>query len=139
VFIAVALPLRGNPPGDAAEKDKRLLQGEWVATRADAREGDGPLTKVKVDGSRLTFLNSPDRPLVFDVDPTKSPKEINCYEGKKLLHRGIYEFSGTEVKLALSVPVMRPSMKGGTWIEAGERPQKFEPAITLILHRQKGK
>ena len=111
---------------DDIAKDRKAIQGTWVVVSAeldgksaDFSKGD----KFTFSGDKATIENKVKKtdPVVFNLDPSKNPKQIDFEE--KTPSKGIYELKVDELKLFY-----------GTKRPAGF---KSTTGLLLVLKRQK--
>jgi uncharacterized protein (TIGR03067 family) len=103
-------------------KERKGLQGTWVVVSANVDGKPDDSSK----GVRFTFTDQAvtvDRegkrsaPVVFRVDPTKSPKQID-FEERRPPTAGIYELDGDRLRLCYGVErtsEFRPETGYASW------------------------
>lgn len=113
LIAAPALAVRTNTQVEGAGENS-TLEGRW-AVRA-AEKGSRKGTHEEVNALMLEFSGTrciwkaagKTTELIFTLDPSKSPKQIDLSaDGKKLA--GIYELTGDKLKICLSASGQRPS------------------------------
>ncbi len=122
------LSIRANASQDnAAEKDLKLLQGNWTMAALEVNGAEVPPNKL--EGTVLTvkdnqyIIKVKDKlttTALLELDPVKTPKELNMTPqdgpNKDKLHKGIYKIEGDTFKMArgLNPDQERPS-QFATW------------------------
>ena len=123
----------------AADPDKDELQGVWIATSMEINGNPAPAKEVEATrftfkGQKLLYRNSKgggkEDEGTCQVDPKKSPKQLDITSKDKTLH-GIYEVKGDELKICF---------ENGD--KAENRPKKFatnteEELVLIVFKRQK--
>ena len=117
---------------DAADKDKKAIQGKWKIVSAKHGEKDLPdeerdkinETGMVFDGDKMTAPHNGS----FKLDASKKPKEIDLTiddgpENRRGMYKGVYVIDGDKLTLHLGPP-------------GQDRPTKIEAdkdAMTMIL------
>ena len=112
---------------DAAKKDLRALQGEWVMAALEVNGTDVPANKL--EGTVLTIKD--DRYIVkvkdkqtttaaIELNPKKNPKELNMTpqdgDKKDMLLKAIYRIDGDTFKMARGLnPEQERPNQFATW------------------------
>jgi uncharacterized protein (TIGR03067 family) len=126
----ICLAAADNPREEAAKKDLEKMQGTWTMA---ALEVDGKqVPEAKLQGTTLLIkdnkyivqLKGQKFETVFQLDPTKKPKEIDMTfaEGanKDKVHKGIYSLEGDTFKLCRGQqPDRERPTEFGTWPDTG--------------------
>ena len=112
---------------DRGDGDARLLQGKWRVLSADALSNSPPPEKSKAmsfqfkgktmlldDGKRIQSFT-------FEVDSSKSPKQIEIIKSEKEASHSIYALDGKVLKLCLT------SKPGAS------RPATLTPSVDVLL------
>jgi uncharacterized protein (TIGR03067 family) len=109
IALAAVAPVLGD---DAADKEKKKLQGAWVATAL--RQGDIETPRDVIAKGKVTLTIDGDK-FVFEtpkethkgtvaIDPSKSPKTMDLTiptkDGKGKVIQCIYEWDGENVRMA---------------------------------------
>ncbi len=121
------------------EDDVKMLQGTWVVVSGEkgAKQGKGPdydnfaaKFRLVIDGNKFqtSASGSDDTSGTFEVDSSKSPKEITLDASNGIQIKGIYQFE--DGKLRLNAGKM-----------GGPRPKAFKTeegssAILLVLKKK---
>ncbi len=116
------------PTGDDMHAELKSLQGRWKVVRAeqegkDVRDHLG-YDEFLIEGNvSLVQYEGQERKSQFEIDPTKTPKEITYTTSEGVEIRGIYELNGDTWKELLS--------------EAGkERPKNLKNVGFLYEHKR---
>ena len=144
VFLATAL-VAADKPDEATKKEKEKLEGTWVAESVTVKGKSND----KLKGATFNFAGDKVK-MEFDgkkqegtyaIDPTKSPKHIDLTferDGRKDLDRGIYQLDGDTLKLCMRGGSRKVDREGKVEEKLPDRPEKFDPDISLItLKREK--
>ncbi len=120
VAIGVAGWLVALAPAAADETDQKKLQGTWecVETLKDGKRVDTYVgVRAIIKGNRLTWLFPKGGKFTavkatFTIDPTKGPKHFDWVpDGKKEVHRRLYELDGERLKWSTNLGARAPRPK----------------------------
>jgi uncharacterized protein (TIGR03067 family) len=134
--VAVAAVAADAAKDDAADKDRKSMEGTWKiesATRGGEEAPAGEIGKIRVliKDDKLTFDNAGRKDTTaFTLDATKKPHTIDMTsEREKGTAEGIYELDGDTLKLCVSKP--------GTPRPTEFASKKGSAVILLVLKREK--
>lgn len=115
-FVVAALLTVGcSKSGDSSSvgfapsaDDSRAIRGSWTIVKVTSAGQERPLNdemratylEVTADEWNLHGPNNQLKKATYTIDPTKSPKQIDCKptNGTTLHYKGIYELSGDTLK-----------------------------------------
>jgi uncharacterized protein (TIGR03067 family) len=144
VGLMIAGLLLAADAKDDAAKEMKKLEGTWKVVAAEASGTKVPDDKLKdavviIKGDKLTLGDKGDKgakDLVFKIDPSKKPKQIDLTDpkDKDKTALGIYSLEGDELKLC--IPLSPPGKK-----DEKTRPDSFETkdkkALIFTCKREK--
>jgi uncharacterized protein (TIGR03067 family) len=112
VLAAVALCLAADSPKEAAKKDQKKLQGDWVLASGERNGEKFPEEVAKsmkrtIAGDKFTVTRNDEAVAkgTFTLDPSKKPKAIDVkVEGTDQSIHGIYELDGDTFKMCYAAP-----------------------------------
>ena len=143
LMAAAALAEDKKADDKAVKAEMKKLEGAWKTSSAEMggkefKPADIGMEKVRIKGSKLTFLTKDKEVATFEItiDPSKKPKHMEWVKSKKADPLPcIYELKGDELKLCF--PLL-PKEKAKVEIK---RPEGFEtkdkPVGLIVLKRQK--
>src|SRR5262245_17798826 len=102
VPLCLALVLAAETARSGDKKEQEKLEGTWslVKVTGGKTERKERETKITFKGDKVTFKAGEE--VIYSVDPTKKPKELNVHiekDGKKVTLKGIYELEGDNLKI----------------------------------------
>src|SRR5262249_7381265 len=109
------------PKKDAAKKELKKLQGDWVVVYMERNGEFVPQDDLKpleatIKDNKFAWRFDPKRAFPFTIDVTKKPKKITYHRDKwgtkEIRCIGIYEFDGDKLKEC-------------TTLAGGKRPKEF--------------
>jgi uncharacterized protein (TIGR03067 family) len=96
-------------PDDATKKDLAKLQGTWKVQSAqkggkDVAADDLVFNELTFDGVKMTMIKDgkPTKDATIKIDPSKKPATVDVLDGDKIVKRGLYDFDGETLKLAVT-------------------------------------
>ena len=110
--------------------DQDKIQGDWVLVAGESggkKATDEELKKIFIElvftGDKVKIVNEGQNKKdegIFNLDPAKSPKEIDFTPDGDVAHKGIYELKGDTLKVCMAHPPQdRPtefaSKEGDPW------------------------
>ena len=102
-FTLILVPAcSGKGQDEETKKDRAAIQGEWEIVSAESNGEPPPPglldgAKFFFSGEKLTLLGKDG---TFELDATKSPREIDFIRGKSR-QLGIYELEGDRLRLCV--------------------------------------
>ncbi len=133
-LAVVGIPgLSAVPSGKIPGGDRENIQGTWKVVSAES--GGKPIadfkgTEVLISGEIIKFRRK-GKPQEFPyrLDPTKSPKQLDLFEGKAVSSLGIYELDGKRLKVVFGLTLrIHRVLPGGQkqQIRPAKRPVQFD-------------